>query len=216
MELVNKVDQATNLGGLLRLNLQFFAEGDPAPSDPPAGDPQPQDPPSGGEPPKPEGGEPKTFTQEDLNRIAAKEKKTARENLLKELGIEDFENAKDGMAKFKEWQESQKTDLEKQQEALQSLEKEKGTLATENQSLKAQLSALKQGVNGDSVEDVVALAERLVTDEVTIDDAIKQVIEKYPHFVEEKQEEEPKPSFTAGNHQRQSKGNGFGDILLGK
>lgn len=146
--------------------------------------------------------EERVFKQEDVNNIVAKESKKATEKLLKELGIDDFENAKDGLAKFKEWQESQKTEAEKQQELLENLTSEKESLSKENNSLKAQLSALKQGVIAESVEDVVALAERLVDDETTIDDAIKQVVEKYPHFAQkQEEEEEPKPQFTTGQHQ---------------
>src|SRR5690625_3288977 len=90
--------------------------------------------------------EERVFKQEDVNNIVAKESKKATEKLLKELGIDDFENAKDGLAKFKEWQESQKTEAEKQQELLENLTSEKESLSKENNSLKAQLSALKQGV----------------------------------------------------------------------
>lgn len=41
-----------------------------------------------------------------------------------------------------------------------------------------------------------------MTDEVDINAAIAQVVEKYPHFakVEESEEGNPKPNFTTGNH----------------
>jgi hypothetical protein len=143
--------------------------------------------------------EEKTFKQEDVNNIVAKESKKATEKLLKELGIEDFENAKDGMAKFKEWQESQKTEQEKQQETLNNLTKDKEILTSENQNLKSQISAMKQGVKADFVEDVVALAERLVNDETTIDEAIKAVVEKYPHFVGEDEKSDSPQIVNPGN-----------------
>ena len=186
------------------LDLQFFADGDGGDQQgdqEPDNNPGDQDNPGGtGEPDNQP--EEKTFTQEDVNNIVAKEAKKAQEKLLKKLGIDDFDNAKEGLKKFKEWQDSQKTEQEKQQELLDNLSKEKESLSSENANLKAQLSALKQGVNADSVEDVVALAERLVNDETTIDDAIKQVVEKYPHFVGEQQEENKKPSFSTGQHQK--------------
>lgn len=145
--------------------------------------------------------EEKTFKQDDVNNIVAKEAKKAQEKLLKQLGIEDFENAKDGFKKFQEWQESQKTEQQKQQEQLETLTGSNKKLSNENTSLKAQISAMKQGVKGDSVEDVVTLAERLISDDITLDEAIKQVVEKYPHFAgEPEQEEEKKPSFTTGQH----------------
>jgi len=143
--------------------------------------------------------EDKTFKQEDVNNIVAKESKKATEKLLKELGIEDFENAKEGMQKFQEWQEQQKTETEKQAEKLESLESDKTNLSNENSSLKAQISAMKQGVIAESVEDVIALSERLVDDETTIDDAIKQVIEKYPHFAGKQEESQSPQIVTPGN-----------------
>src|SRR5690625_4371760 len=158
--------------------------------------------------------EEKTFSQEDVNNIATKEARKAQEKIFEELGIEDFENAKEGFKKFQEWQESQKTEQEKQQESFNKMKETNKTLSTENTSLKAQLSALKAGVNTDSVEDVVVLAQNLVSDEIDMDTAIKQVIEKYPHFAKAEQEQEEKPNFTTGQHQ--SNGNKNNDPFMAK
>src|SRR5690554_6122969 len=209
IQLNKTVDQATQkLEGLLRLNLQYFAEGGEGEGAGEGGQAGTGN--EGGEGQgqgEGSGQETKTFTQEDVNNLIAKETRKQQEKLLKKLGIDDFENAKEGMAKFKEWQESQKTEQEKQQEALDNLTKEKESLSSENASLKASLSALKQGVKADSVEDVVALAERLVNDDVTIDDAIKQVVEKCPHFADGEQEEEQKPNFSTGQHTKSDTSN---------
>jgi hypothetical protein len=152
-------------------------------------------------------GEVKTFTQDDVNNIVAKEAKKAQEKLLKQLGIEDFNSAKEGLQKFKEWQESQKTEAQKQAERLQELENNFNTVNEENASLKAQIAAMKAGVHADYVEDVVILAQRLVNDDTTIDDAIAKVVEKYPHFKEaQQQHQDPKPQFSAGTHQKQGRG----------
>src|SRR5699024_187029 len=144
--------------------------------------------------------EDKTFTQEDVNNIATKEARKAQEKVFKELGIEDFENAKEGFQKFQEWQESQKTEAQKQAEQLETLEKEKGTLSDENNQLKSQISAMKAGVNAESVDDVIALSERLVNDDTTIDEAIKQVIEKYPHFAEKEEQSQQAPRIVTGGN----------------
>jgi hypothetical protein len=189
----------------LRLDLQFFAEGGEGgqPSNPtPAGNggqgQQPQDPPKQQEPSK-------TFTQEDVNNIVAKEAKKAQEKLLKQLGIEDFNSAKEGLQKFKEWQDAQKTEAQKQAERLQELETKYNTVSEENASLKAQIAAMKAGVHADYVEDVVILAQRLVNDDTTIDDAIAKVVEKYPHFKEaQQQQQDQKPQFSTGTHQKQT------------
>ncbi|UYG93193.1 hypothetical protein [Cytobacillus firmus] len=190
-----------NYEGLLKLDLQKFA-GDPPPADPPGGNGNPGDPLPADPPPQ---DPPKTFTQEELNGIAAKEAKKAQEKLLKQLGIEDFENAKEGMKKFQEWQEGQKTEAQKQQEQLQNLETNFKTVSEENTSLKAQVSAMKAGVNAESLEDVVTLAKTMVSDEVSMDDAIAKVVEKYPHFKGEVQQEQQgqNPKFTLGGHNKQ-------------
>lgn len=146
----------------------------------------------------------KMIPQSDVNNLIAKEKKKATERLLKELGIDDFENAKEGLQKFREWQESQKTEQEKQQELLKTLQTDNQEKDKTISNLQAQVAALKNDVKADSVEDVIALAERLVNDDVTIDDAIKQIIEKYPQFKQqEEQQVDDKPNFTTGQHQKQ-------------
>ena len=219
MELKNKAHQlASKIGEnfLLPLNLQYFAEGGEGQQ----GDGQQQSQSQnqhqqqsnhqnldGQQSQHQQKSEGKTFTQEDVNGLVAKESKKAQEKLLKQLGIEDFKTAKDGLEKFREWQESQKTEAEKQQERLQKLEQDHSSTLSENESLKAQLSALKVGVKAESVEDVVVLAKNLVSDDVDMDEAINQVVEKYPHFKVEQQRKEgegdQKPSFSTGQHSKQ-------------
>ncbi|BBW97232.1 hypothetical protein ACPVTF_04130 [Geobacillus icigianus] len=193
-------DQAAqNLGGY-RLNLQFFSgdggqhEGGQPETDPASAhsDPSAQEPPK-----EPE----KSFTQDDVNNIVAKEVKKAQEKLLKQLGIEDFNSAKEGLQKFREWQESQKTEQQKQAERLQQLEQQFTAVQQEKENLSAQLTAIKAGVIADYVEDVVVLAQRLVNDDTTLEEAITKVLEKYPHFKEaQQQQESPKPQFSTGQH----------------
>lgn len=144
----------------------------------------------------------RTFSQEEVNGLVAKESKKAQEKIFKSLGFEDIKSAKEGFEKLKAWEDSQKSESEKNAEALNAKEQELAKALSDNKTLSAQLSALKQGVNTDSVDDVIALSERLVSDEVSIDDAIKQILTKYPQFgtKQEQDEEKPKPTFaTAGN-----------------
>lgn len=176
---------------VLALDLQYFAEGDDD---------------SGGEGEQEQQQEQqqqdeKTFTQEELNKIIAKEKKTAQESFLKSVGFEDFKNAKDGIEKFKEWQDSQKTEAQKQAEALEAANKTLETERTEKATLAAQLAAFKAGAKAESLGDVILLAQAKVSDDVTIDDAIKQVLETYPQFKGEQEQEKPPapPQYSPGN-----------------
>lgn len=185
------------------LDIQMFAgEGDAPPVDPtPPADPPPVDN-GGGEQTPPE----KTFTQEDVNNLVKRETSKQQEKMLKELGISDFKDAKEGLAKFKEWQDSQKTEQERQTERLKELEMNQESLTDENSVLKAQISAMKAGVIADYVTDVVTLAKTMVSDDMDMDTAISKVVEKYPHFaqVEVEKEETPKPKFSTGQHQKQT------------
>lgn len=144
----------------------------------------------------------RTFSQEEVNGLVAKESKKAQEKIFKSLGFEDIKSAKEGFEKLKAWEDSQKSESEKSAEALNAKEQELAKALSDNKTLSAQLSALKQGVNADSVDDVIALSERLVSDEVSIDDAIKQILTKYPQFgtKQEQDEEKPKPTFAAAGN----------------
>ncbi|MEM5012072.1 hypothetical protein WKH57_15230 [Niallia taxi] len=190
MSFLYKADQAANLEGkLLRLDLQAHAEDITPPSEPtpPA---EPPTPPTEPEPPA------KTFTQDDVNSVAAKEAKKAQEKLLKQLGITDFENAKEGMQKFQQWQESQKTEEQKRQEQFQALENNFKSAQEAKSNLETQVAVLSAGVKKDFAQDVAALAKNYVTEEIDINKAVEMVVEKYPHFLgQQEPETPPKPTF---------------------
>lgn len=143
----------------------------------------------------------KTYTQEDVNGLVAKEAKKAQEKIFKSLGFEDIKSAKEGLDRLKEWQDSQKSETQKQAEALTSAQAELDKALADNKALTAKLAALSQGVVAESVDDVIALADRLVTDEVSIEDAIGQVLGKYPQFGQSAPvEKEKAPTFTVGGN----------------
>lgn len=68
--------------------------------------------------------EEKLIPQSQVNGLIAKESKIAVEKLLKDLGVTDFESAKDGLSKFKEMQDAQKTNEERLAEEKARLEAE--------------------------------------------------------------------------------------------
>ena len=142
----------------------------------------------------------KTFTQEEVNGLVTKESRKAQEKIFKDLGFEDFKSAKEGLQQLKEWKDSQKSEAEKQSEALAAKEKELEVALSSQRLLEAKLSALTLGVNAESVDDVITLSNRLVSDDVSIEDAIGQVLQKYPQFGRVEQVEEKKPTFSAGGN----------------
>jgi hypothetical protein len=147
-----------NLDNVIKINLQLLAgEGEEG---------NEQNPDDGGL----EGGgeDPKTYTQEELDALLNDAKK-------------DLPSEED-LAKFKEWQENQKTDEQKKNEKLEAEAKARKEAEAKVSTLEAKVSCLSKGVVTDSVDDVITLAKGMVTDTLTIDKAIDKVLEKYPSF----------------------------------
>ncbi|MDP4144496.1 MAG: hypothetical protein Q8936_08450 [Bacillota bacterium] len=134
--------------------------------------------------------EEKTFTQADVDKLI--KDRIAREK----KGLPSKEELK----AYSDWKESQKTEEEKKNEALTAAEKAKMAAEEKASALEAKVTCLSKGVNATSVDDVVILAKALVTDEVTIEQAIDKVIEKYPSFKGEVQvQKEEQKGFKIGS-----------------
>lgn len=122
--------------------------------------------------------EEKTFTQAEVDKMIKDRLAREKKNQL----------PKEELEAYKAWKESQKTEEEKKNEALSNAEKARIAAEEKAAALEAKVTALSKGVKSDSVDDVVILAKALVTDEVTIEQAIDEVLEKYPSFKGEQQE----------------------------
>ncbi|MCY8408969.1 hypothetical protein [Bacillus haynesii] len=144
----------------------------------------------------------KTFTQTQLNSFLANERRGTESNVLKQLGdFESLDDAKAALQRLKDIEDSQKTEAQKMADSLKDYETKYNNVSSENESLKAQIAALKVGIPDESMEDVVALAEKYVSDDVDLTAAIEKVVEKYPHFKEQQQKQEP-PRWTNGKHEK--------------
>lgn len=143
------------------------------------------------------GGEPKTFTQEELDAIVKDRIARAKKG----------QPSKEELKAFNDWKESQKTDEEKRNEALTNAEQAK--IAAEERALLAEtkVTCLSKGVIAASVDDVVILAKAMVTEEITIEQAIDKVLEKYPSFKGEQQQQEDNKGFKVGAGSQKQKEN---------
>ena len=142
------------------------------------------------EPPKPgppPAGEPaKQFTQEDLERIAAREKsqgqragaKQALEDLAKEMGFTNPDDVKAFIAAARKAEEAKKTEEQKRQEELDRREQElaaKEAAAVARERAAIRKAALVQlGATGTDLEDALALLERDLRDTPDADEAAVQ------------------------------------------
>ena len=139
--------------------------------------------------------EEKTFTQADVDKLIQERIAREKKNQL----------SKDELKAYNDWKESQKTEEEKKNEALTNAEKARLAAEEKATALEAKVTCLSKGVITTSVDDVVILAKAMVTDEITIEQAIDKVLEKYPSFKGEQQEQNT--GFKIGAGAEQTKGN---------
>ncbi|MGR5983438.1 hypothetical protein ACT7CN_21835 [Bacillus cereus] len=190
----------------LRLNeMQFFSEGgDNPPATPEGGDPNvvttEPTPPTNQEPPAQP---PATFTQEQMDEAKQQQEAT----FLKELGVENLDQLKQSLKGWNEHQDSLKTEQEKTNEKLTTFETQLKEKDESLFNLQAENAAIKSGITEEkNLNAVITLAKTKVSDDIDITKAIEMVVEEFPHFkgVVEEPQGTPKPTFTTGQHQKQT------------
>lgn len=130
-----------------------------------------------------EGGEPndeKTFTQEELNRIAAQEKRQGMAAVLKALGFEKEEDAKAFVEKYREEEEKNKGELEKANEALETEKNAKASAEKKAEMLEKKLQVVAMGVSADKADDIITLASAKVTDDKPFETVLEDLKKTYP------------------------------------
>lgn len=83
---------------------------------------------------------------------------------------------------FRKWQESQKSEAEKQAAAIGKAEKAKQAAEERAAEAELKLTAMSKGVSAEALSDAIALAKTKITDKVTAEQAIDGIIKKYPAF----------------------------------
>ena len=114
----------------------------------------------------------KTFTQKELDDIVKQRLDRAKKDMP----------SKDELKAFREWKDSQKTAEQKAAEQLAEVAAARDSAEREKSRLEIKVSCLAKGVDVEAVDDVIALAERFIDDDTTIEKAVEKVLEKYPSF----------------------------------
>ena len=114
----------------------------------------------------------KTFTQKELDDIVKQRLDRAKKDMP----------SKDELKAFREWKDSQKTAEQKAAEQLAEVAAARDSAEREKNRLEIKVSCLSKGVDVEAVDDVIALAERFIDDDTTIEKAVEKVLEKYPSF----------------------------------
>ena len=114
----------------------------------------------------------KTFTQKELDDIVKQRLERAKKDMP----------SKDELKAFREWKDSQKTAEQKAAEQLAEVAAARDSAEREKSRLEIKVSCLAKGVDVEAVDDVIALAERFIDDDTTIEKAVEKVLDKYPSF----------------------------------
>lgn len=161
-------------------------------------------------------GDDKTFTQDDVTRMMAKEKKQGRSSAFNELGIDPSNKKMVEAAKafFSKLSGGDSVDDDASDAADDGKAAE---LESELVVANAKVAAMKQGVNPQYVDDVVTLiSARMKQDEsVKLDTAIGELKKKYPSWFVVEQNSKNVGKFGTGSSVSANSGKS-GDDSLGK
>lgn len=143
----------------------------------------------------------KTFTQEEVNRMLANEKRQGRQAALKALGLDP--NDKDAEKNAKAILDNQKTQAERDSEAVKNAQTAQADAEAKATAAERKLSALTSGCKKEFIEEVIALASAKVNDSTNFEAALKAVKEKCPAFFDDDND----PGTGGGQgHRRQKQG----------
>lgn len=157
-----------------RIGLQFFAEGG-------AGGEGGGEDGTGTENQDPGAGGAKSFTQEEVNRMMASEKRSARSALLKELGYEVKDGKyTDAVTAIKSILDAGKTQQQLDQEARTTAESNLAAERSKVSSLQARVDVMTAGVKPEFVSDAIAMLLPQVTEQKTLSQLLEEYKTKYP------------------------------------
>lgn len=134
----------------VNFNLQFFAS-DPEPDTPDNDDSEQEvEDPEGIQEPEKE----KTFSQDEMRRVAAREKRQGRQAVLNSLGVKSEADLKKIVDAYNRFMQADSPEEKKKIQGNSDMEQlERRALLAESK-----VAALAMGVNKDSVDDAIAIA----------------------------------------------------------
>lgn len=138
--------------------------------------------------------EKKEYTTKELQRIMTREKKqgksAGKNELLKELGIDNLDDFKTKLKEFNDYQEKKKTDLDKANDNVTKITNEKTAAEKRAILAEAKVEAMKNGVNPEFVDDVIVLALSKQQEGEDLSDVIEGMKETHKMFFGSKQNDD--------------------------
>lgn len=164
------------VGGLIPLNIQFFAESENSNNLEGENSEEKNDVNvDKSEQKKEEKKEEKLFTQKQVSAMMAKEKREGKNAILSALGFKDEDEAKKAVSLLNALLDSQKTESEKNDDKNKKIQDEKKDAENRATLAESKLECLTNGVDKDSIDDVLAIAMPKVTEENTLGNVLKEM-----------------------------------------
>lgn len=123
----------------------------------------------------------KTLTQDEVNSLVGKTKKETQEKILRDLGVEDFTNAKEGLKLLREKQEAEKSEYQKLKDQIDLLNKEKNEVLLKAEMSEAKVIAISKGVNSEKIDKFLKVAQSY--DGESLQDKIDIALNDFPEFL---------------------------------
>ena len=126
----------------------------------------------------------KTFTQTQVSAMMAKEKNEGKRSILKSLGFSDEKEAKSAIDAYNAFMNSRKTDEEKNADDVKKANTERDESILRAVAAENKLTCFENGVNKESIDDVLAIASTKVNDNKSLEDVLKEMKKdkKYASF----------------------------------
>ena len=150
----------------------------------------------------------RVFTQDEVSRMMAREKRQGKNSVYNELGIDPDDTS--AVQMFKAFVEAQKTDDEKRAEQDAKNQQAMIDMSEKLQVAEAKAALMQAGISGDYVDDAVVIAlSRISADEtLDVETVAKDLKAKYSvWFGEEKQETSKQSTGKKGTGKAASNGN---------
>lgn len=132
----------------------------------------------------------KTFTQEQVSRMMAREKNQGRNAVYNELGIDPKDTK--AVAQFKAFIESQKTEEQKAAEAESANKAKQAENERRVAVAEAKAEAMMMGVKSQYVEDAVTLVLARLSEDTDTKTLLGELKAKYPVWFGETEDEDDK------------------------
>ena len=148
---------------------------------------------------------PKTYTQEEVNALLAKEKRQGKNSVLKALGLQSVDEGKAAIEAAQKAANANKTAEEVAAEALNAEKTARSKAESDLTVAKRTIAVMKAGFKPEYVDDVVAIASTKVTDDKDFDSVIDEMKKTHQFYLVEQKKEDPGTGTPAAGFKKSEK-----------